>query len=172
MQIAIDGYNFIKQTPEFRRLEQIDLQKAREGLIDLLAQYKRLKGYPITVVFDGTQAGRVAGDHGPSKGVKVVFSKPGEKADDVLKRMAAEAKGGILIVTSDQEVASFADKKGAATISVGDFGTKVEMARFYSAEGGEGENSYGRSAIAPRKKGPSKRLSKSKRRALAAAKKL
>jgi predicted RNA-binding protein with PIN domain len=172
MQIAIDGYNFIKQTPEFRRLEQIDLQKAREGFIDLLAQYKRLKGYPITVVFDGIQQGRLAGHRESTKGIKVVFSKPGEKADDVLKRMAAETKGGILIVTSDREVASFAEKKGAATISVDDFGMKIEMARFYSTKGGEGENAYGRSLIAPDKKGPSKRLSKSKRRALAAAKKL
>ena len=33
MLLAIDGYNFIKQFPELRRLEQIELQKAREGLI-------------------------------------------------------------------------------------------------------------------------------------------
>lgn len=172
MQIAIDGYNFIKQTDEFRRLEQIELQKAREGLIDRLVQYKRMKGYPITVVFDGAQAGRLAGHREHSKGIRIVFSKPGEKADDVLKRMATEARGGILIVTSDREVASFAEKKGAAIISVADFGEKIEMARFYFTKGGEGEDSYAGSAIAPVKKGPSRRLPKSRRKALAAAKKL
>lgn len=172
MQIAIDGYNFIKQTDEFRRLEQIELQKGREGLIDRLVQYKRMKGYPITVVFDGAQAGRLAGHREHSKGIRIVFSKPGEKADDVLKRMATEARGGILIVTSDREVASFAEKKGAAIISVADFGEKIEMARFYFTKGGEGEDSYAGSAIAPVKKGPSRRLPKSRRKALAAAKKL
>ena len=61
MFIAIDGYNFIKQAPGLRRLEQIELQRAREGLIDQLAQYKRLKGHSIIVVFDGWQAGSLAG---------------------------------------------------------------------------------------------------------------
>jgi len=111
MFIALDGYNFIKQSPELRRLEQIELQKAREALIDQLAQYKRLKGHPITVVFDGWQQGGMAGHPERSKGIGVIFSKAGEKADDVLKRLAAEKKGGILIVTSDQEVASFAEER-------------------------------------------------------------
>lgn len=172
MRIAIDGYNFIKQIEEFRKLEQIELQKAREGLIDRLVQYKRMKGYPITVVFDGAQEGRLAGHREHSKGIQVVFSRPGQKADDVLKGMASEARGGILIVTGDREVASFAEKKGAVVVSVADFGMKLEMARFYSTKGGEEEDSYGRSAIAPTKKGPSRRLPKSRRKALAAAKKL
>ena len=172
MQIAIDGYNFIKQTAEFRRLEQIELQKAREGLIDRLVQYKRMKGYPITVVFDGAQEGRLAGHREHSKGIQIVFSRPGQKADDVLKRMATEARGGIIIVTSDREVASFAEKKGAVVISVADFGVKIEMARLYSTKGEEGEDSFRGSAIAPTKKGPSRRLPKSRRKALAAAKKL
>jgi predicted RNA-binding protein with PIN domain len=107
-----------------------------------------------------------------SKGIRVVFSRPGEKADDVLKRMAAEDRGGILIVTSDRDVASFAEKKGAAVVSVDEFGMKLEMTRFYSTKGGEGEDPLRRSAIAPDKKGPSRRLPKSRRKALAAAKKL
>ena len=172
MLIVLDGYNFIKQSQELRRLEQVELQKARGGLIDQLAQYKRLKGHSITVVFDGWQQGRLAGQRERSKGIEVIFSKVGEKADDVLKRLAAEKKGGILIVTSDQEVASFAEKKGSNVISAADFGEKMDMARFYDLKGGGAEEILPDRPIAPDKRGPSRRLSKSKRKGIAAAKKL
>jgi predicted RNA-binding protein with PIN domain len=172
MIIVLDGYNFIKQSPELRRLEQIELQKAREALIDQLTQYKRLKGHPINVVFDGWQQGRMAGHPERSKGIGVIFSKAGEKADDVLKRLAADKKGGILIVTSDQEVASFAEKKGAHVVSAADFANKMEMAQFYALKGSREEDASANRPVAPEKKGPSRRLSKSRRRVLTSAKKL
>ena len=93
MLIAIDGYNFIKQSPELRKLEQIELQKAREGLIEDLARYKRVKGHSILVVLlDGGQQGG-GGKRRKLQGIQVVFSRPGEKADDVLQRLAAEKEG-------------------------------------------------------------------------------
>lgn len=172
MFIAIDGYNFIKQSPELRKLEQIELQKAREGLIEQLARYKRLKGHSITVVFDGWQEGSLAGHRERSRGIEVIFSKPGEKADDVLKRLSAEKREGITVVTSDRDVALFAEKKGATAIPVSDFAEKMEMARFYALKGSEREAPSPIRSIAPTKKGPSHRLAKSQRKAAAAAKKL
>jgi uncharacterized protein len=172
MFIAVDGYNLIKQSPDLRKLEQVELQKAREGLIERLARYKRVKGHSITVVFDGWQEGRLAGHRERSRGIEVVFSKVGEKADDVLKRLAAEKKGGALVVTSDRDVAFFAEKKGAGVIGVSDFEDKMEMARFYDLKGGGEEEVSPDRPVAPDKKGPSRRLSKSRRRGVEAAKKL
>jgi hypothetical protein len=170
MLLAIDGYNFIKQSPELRRLEQIELQKAREGLIERLAHYKRMKGHAITVVFDGGPQGTGHREH--SRGIDVIFSKPGEKADDVLKRLAAEKGGGLTVVTSDRDVALFAEKKGAIAIPVSDFAGRMEMARFYELKGGEDEPISADRSVAPSKKGPSRRLSKSQRKTTAAIKKL
>jgi predicted RNA-binding protein with PIN domain len=172
MFIAVDGYNIIKQSPDLRKLEQVELQKAREGLIERLARYKRVKGHSIMVVFDGWQEGRLAGHRERSRGIEVVFSKVGEKADDVLKRLAAEKKGGALVVTSDRDVASFAEKKGAGVISASDFEEKMEMAQFYDLKGGAEEEASRDRSVAPDKKGPSRRLSKSRRRRVEAAKKL
>jgi predicted RNA-binding protein with PIN domain len=172
MLVAIDGYNFIKQSPELRRLERIELQKARAGLIESLVQYKRIKGHSITVVFDGWQEGRLAGHRERSGGIEVVFSRRGEKADDVLKRLAAEKRNGILLVTSDREIAEFAEKKGARVVPVSDFAEKMEMARFYALKGTGGEERYPDRFLAPAKKGPSRRLPKSRRKTVAAAKKL
>ena len=172
MLVAIDGYNFIKQSPELRRLEQIALQKAREGLIERLAQYKRMKSHAITVVFDGGPQGIGTGHRDRSRGIEIIFSRAGEKADDVLKRLAAEKGKGITVVTSDRDIALFAEKKGAVAISVSDFAARMEMARFYELKGSENEPISADRSVAPSKKGPSRRLSKSQRKATAAMKKL
>jgi predicted RNA-binding protein with PIN domain len=172
MLIAIDGYNFIKQSPKLRKLEQVELQKAREGLIERLAHYKRLKGHPITVVFDGGLQGTSTGHRELSRGIEVIFSKPGEKADDVLKRLSAEKGGGVTVVTSDRDVTLFAAKKGAITIPVSDFAEKMEMAQFYALKGSKNEALSAHRSISSTKKGPSRRLSKSQRKAMAAIKRL
>jgi uncharacterized protein len=172
MLLAIDGYNFIRQTPNLRHLEEIELQKAREGLIEQLAQYKKIKGHSIIVVFDGWQARTSAGLRERSRGIEIIFSKAGEKADDVLKRLAAEKRDGITIVTSDNDVAFFAEKKGAAVISAAEFEDKIEMARYLDAKGGAEESDSFRIFSDTIKKGPSRRLSKLQRKAIAKSKKL
>jgi uncharacterized protein len=172
MLIAIDGYNFIKQSPELRKFEQVELQKARGELIERLARYKQVKEHSITVVFDGAQEGKGAGHREKSRGIEVIFSRPGEKADDVLKKMAAEKRDGILLVTSDRDIASFAAKKGAKVLPAREFGEKMEMAQFYALKGSESEDKSPDRSIAPDKKGPSRRLSKSQRKMTVAAKKL
>lgn len=171
MHIAVDGYNFIKQSRPLRELEKFDFQKAREELIAQLAAYKRFKGHEITVVFDGTQDIYKGFYTGREKGIEIIFSRGGEKADDVLKRMAAEKKKGILIVTSDREIAHFAAKKGAASISVEEFNTRIEMAQLYSFKGEE-EKDFRPRPLAPLKKGPAHKLPKSKRRTKLYLKKL
>jgi predicted RNA-binding protein with PIN domain len=172
MLIAIDGYNFIKQSPTLRRLEQVELQKAREGLIEQLRNYKRLKGHSFIVVFDGRQERSWAEHRGRSGGIDVIFSRPGEKADEVLKRLASEKREGITVVTSDRDVASFAEKKGAIAVSAADWAEKMDMARFYAVKGAKEDLSAGIRPVAPQKKGPAHRLPKTKRKAAATFKRL
>jgi uncharacterized protein len=172
MLLAIDGYNYIKQNPNLRKLEEIELQKAREGLIGQLAQYKKIKGHSIIVVFDGWQAGTSAGRRERSRGIEILFSKAGEKADDILKHLAAEKRDGIAIVTSDNDVAFYAAKKGAAVISATEFEDKMEMARYLDVKGGAEESDSFRCFSDTMKKGPSRRLPKSQRKTIAKAKKL
>lgn len=172
MFLAIDGYNFLKQSRDLRKLEHIELQKAREALIERLARYRQMKGHSITVVFDGEQERHLAGQRQRWRGIDVIFSKPGEKADDILKRLSAEKRGGITVVTSDREVALFSKKKGAIVIPVFDFAERMEMAQFHALKGSEKETIDPDRSIAPTKKGPAHRLSKSQRQAAAAAKRL
>ena len=102
----------------------------------------------------------------------MIFSKPGDKADDVLKRLASEKREGIMLVTSDRDVALFAEKKGATVIPVSDFAAAMEMAGYYGLKGSQEEPVLRNRSVAPVKKGPPRRLPKSKRKESAAMKKL
>ena len=41
-------------------------------------------------------------------GVAIIYSRLGEKADEVIKRLVAAGSEEILVVTSDREIATFA----------------------------------------------------------------
>jgi uncharacterized protein len=164
MHIVIDGYNLIRQSPHFSSLEHQDLQTGREALVDALAAYKKVKHFPITVVFDGRDApaGMVRRDH--RKGIELRYSQPGELADAVIKRMAAKQREKLLVVSSDNEIAAYAAAQGAATISAPDFEMRLTLARMIDIKGAEEGNAPGRSRSTTKKTGPSRRLPKQQRR--------
>jgi uncharacterized protein len=163
LHIAIDGYNLIRQSRHFSTLDQQDLQRGREALVDSLAAYKKIKRYAITVVFDGASApaGMVRRDR--IKGIELRYSRPGELADAVIKRMAAREKQHLLVVSSDNEIVSYAQTMGSAVISATEFERRLDMARYMDQEGGEATDGEGWRPTT-KKKGPSRRLPKKRRR--------
>ena len=163
IHIIIDGYNLIRQSSSLSMLDQQDIQLARESLIDLLAAYKKMKRHPITVVFDGTSAPQFSPNHDQQKGIKIIFSRTGESADEVIKRMARKEREKALVVSSDRDVVDSAASQGAATISSSRFESKLAMSGDAYAFGA-GRDEYEGWQPSTKKKGPSKRLSKKQRR--------
>lgn len=84
MDIIIDGYNLIGGD---RGLHGI-LEPMRNRLIQQLATHKARKDFGIILVFDGWRAGGVDEGEEKSDGIKIVYSRLGEKADSVLVRIA------------------------------------------------------------------------------------
>ena len=171
IHIIIDGYNLIRQSPDLARIDRDDLQAGREALIDLLAAYKKIKAHKLTVVFDGTGAPGFSPGRDRVKGIAVVFSRQGETADSVIKKMAAREKEGALVVSSDRDVTSFAQSRGAAIIDSLSFEQKLMLAGYLEAKGLDEEPDSGWKPTT-RKKGPRRRLSKKARRSRAKIKKL
>jgi predicted RNA-binding protein with PIN domain len=121
VRIVIDGYNLIRQSPTLSRIERQDLEAGRAELVRRLAAYRKRKGHQILVVFDGTR-GRGSGPGAERvQGVSVSFSRPGETADQVIKRLAVSGGNGLVVVTSDRELARFAERQGATAIGAEDF---------------------------------------------------
>jgi uncharacterized protein len=163
VHIIIDGYNLIRQSNSFSDIDRQDIQLGREALLDTLVSYRRIKRHKITVVFDGTNAPTFSQPENRVKGIKVKFSRSGELADSVIKRMVSREREKALVVSSDRDVVNFSASKGAATIPSSDFEQKIAMTIYMDKKGVESEDDGGW-VPTTKKKGPSKRLSKRKRR--------
>jgi uncharacterized protein len=168
MHLLIDGYNLLFLKKSFNSLSALELELARNRLIESLSVYRHRKPCAITVVFDGWQGGWTTERTELRRGIEVVFSKLGEKADEVIKRRLRERGAGLALVSSDRELMKFADRFSASAISSDRFMEKVESEPFHS-ESGKDE---GEEEITGKRKGPSRRLSKKEKRARAALKKL
>ena len=163
IHIIIDGYNLIRQSNRLSVIDRRDIQSGREALLDTLAEYRKIKKHKITVVFDGTNAPSFSRRVEKVNGVKILFSRKGELADTVIKRMAATEREKALIVSSDLDIVNYAESQGAATISSPKFEGKVTMAVYIDTNGSVMEDKGGW-VPTTRKKGPKRRLSKKKRR--------
>lgn len=177
MHIIVDGYNLIRQSDVLRGHERQSLEAGRKALIRGLAQYKRLRGHRITVVFDGWEGGSPLEERDLAGGVAIIYSRLGEKADEVIKRLVAAGSEEILVVTSDREIATFAARRGKGTIASPEFAARLDRIAAgplsdADAPGEAQEEEDDDRRAAAKKKGPARRLSKQKRTALARIRKL
>ncbi len=168
MHLIIDGYNLLHVSRSLNRLNSIQLQWERDRLIDQLSTYQKLKPCRITVVFDGWQGGWNTEKGERKKGIELIYSKLGEKADEVIKRLAKEKGSGAIVITSDREVTKFAERMAVAVIPSEQFREKLEVPTDRFEESFEEEEEE----IGIKKKGLSRRPSKKVKRARAALKKL
>jgi uncharacterized protein len=169
MHLIIDGYNLLLVNRSLVQLNGIQLQWERDRLIHQLSTYQKLKPYAITVVFDGWQGGWNTEKRERKKGIDLVFSKLGEKADEVIKRLVKEKGSGIIVITSDRDISRFAERMAVSVISSEQFREKLEAPSNKFEEVLEGEEEEDKGI---KKKGLSKRLSKKEKRSRAALKKL
>lgn len=107
--IIIDGYNLIG-------IHHKDLEAQRVKLIDRLIDYTKRKGHDITVVFDGWKDGGGSEGHSVRAGVRIIYSKLGEKADSVIKRIVSSDKREWIVVSSDRDIADHAWSTGSVPI--------------------------------------------------------
>ena len=80
----------------------MELQAGREALLELLAQYRSRSHHRITVVFDGWQHGDLKESRDRHQGMLIIYSRRGERADEVIKRLLHQERERALVVTSDQ----------------------------------------------------------------------
>ena len=159
MHIIVDGYNYIGRYSGLIG----DIEEKREALINLLCEYRALKKHDITVVFDGWQNGMPVESSEVKRGVRIIFSRLGEKADEVIKRLSVKGQN-IIVVSSDREVSSYAVNRGAVALSCSEFEKKLTEPAYYKQnDKNEKEDDY-ISFASTKKKGNPRRLSKEERR--------
>lgn len=160
VHILIDGYNLIA------KMEGIsgNLEAQRERFIRTLSQYKAHKNHEITVIFDGEKGGCITENHERLMGINISFSRLGEKADDIIKKMVKEHEEDYTVITSDKEVASFAEGCGHTAIPSEEFIPKLRYENRTEPVILKDEEETGYSTFTTRKKGNPRKLSKTARR--------
>jgi hypothetical protein len=178
MHIIIDGYNLIRQSDALRRHERLSLEAGRNALAKSVSHYRKQKGHKVTIVFDGWQGGPVEEERDKLSGIDIIYSRKGEKADEVIKRMVQERAEEVVVVTSDRDIADYVSRRGGTAISSQEFDGL--MGRAKNAMTGNARHEEERldkededaTTARAKKKGPSRRLSRRKKSAMEKMRKL
>jgi predicted RNA-binding protein with PIN domain len=111
--LVVDGYNVTKTG-----YPSLPLEKQRLRLLGGLAVLAAQSGAEITCVFDGADLDMPV-LLAPPRGVRVLFSKAGETADELIRRLVrAEPPGRqIVVVSADREIADGVAKVGARPVA-------------------------------------------------------
>jgi predicted RNA-binding protein with PIN domain len=160
LHLIIDGYNLLA-TGNSRHSEM-----AREALLRDLAAYRHRKGHVLTVVFDGWQQGQPVESRESRAGVQVIYSKRGERADQVIQRLAREYGADCAVVSSDHEIINAAKAHGAFVIEAQEFANKLQSSTNWPRTIAHKELDTGEDLVArrgPEKKGNPRKLPKAER---------
>jgi predicted RNA-binding protein with PIN domain len=110
----IDGNNLIGHT---KSISYKDPQ-ARQQVLDRIAKFLESKHRKATVIFDGT-----AESLRKTRWMQLVFSGPGQTADDLIRRQveAARSRKGLCVVSSDNGVYGYARSCGVEALKCHEF---------------------------------------------------
>jgi len=126
MHLIIDGYNLLAVMGGGGRA-LLPSERARESLLLELAAYRQRKGHAITVVFDGWQQGQPIEGREHRAGIQVIYSKRGERADQVIQRLARDNGADCAVVSSDHEIVNHAKAHGAFVMGAQEFSDKIRL---------------------------------------------
>jgi predicted RNA-binding protein with PIN domain len=103
VRILIDGYSLLHRWPELAAGKARYSAAARDELIGRLRLYQDAVGTPITIFFDGNSGPSGTGAASSHAEVEVLYSKPGQTADQMIERAAHRFApyGEVLAVTDD-----------------------------------------------------------------------
>ena len=123
--MILDAYNVIGALDRYRRAE--DLDAARELLVNDALKAAGWTGRPLIVVFDahrGPEPERVEMRAGGA--VRVIYSAPGESADDVIERLLSRLEDSATVYTADFALQRTALARGSTRATPSEFANLLD----------------------------------------------
>lgn len=101
--LLVDGYNIIFAWEELKEMSKLNLESARDMLVDILRNYQGYTGKRIVVIFDAYKQPGNIGHRESWNDLEVVFTKENETADQYIEKFVLEnvKKFRITVATSD-----------------------------------------------------------------------
>lgn len=129
MYLYIDGYNIINAWDELKKLSKLNLELARERLIEICSEYQAYSGTYVIIVFDAhLQRGHKEMVE-EKLGVKVVFTKERQTADQYIEQEIDKYgnKRKITVATSDFLEQQLVMGRGARRISARELELQIKL---------------------------------------------
>lgn len=129
--LLVDGYNIIFAWPELAELAKMNIDSARDALIDICCDYQGSKGYTLILVYD---AYKVKGNQGSVQkfnNIYVVYTREAETADAYIEKTVHQMskKYDIIVATSDGLEQMIIYGEGAMRMSAREFKNEVDYER-------------------------------------------
>lgn len=129
--LIVDGYNIIGAWPQLQQLRDINLEEARDRLIDILAEYQAFSGVKTYLVFDAYLVPGLGKEYRQRK-LRVLYTKEKETADELIERLVTDLiarRRQIYVATSDMIEQHVIFGKGALRLSASELQTRVRQTR-------------------------------------------
>jgi predicted RNA-binding protein with PIN domain len=101
--LIVDGYNIIFAWKDLNELSRVNIDSARDKLLDILSDYQGYKGCPVMVVFDAYKRKDHPGAKSRYHNLDVVYTKTDETADAYIERTVHQIGGKyrVTVATND-----------------------------------------------------------------------
>jgi len=119
--IIIDGYNLLWQADTLRSATLKNFEEARGLLIQTLAETPHLAGKKIFLIFDAWRTEAPAPTEERRKNIHIIYTRRGQRADEIIKDYAKRYGSGAVIVSSDKDVRRVAEKNRCGVLYSGEF---------------------------------------------------
>ena len=127
--LLVDGYNIIFAWPELSELAKVNIDSARDALIDICCNYQGSKGYTLILVYDAYKVKGNVGSVQKINNIHVVYTKEAETADQYIEKTVHQMskKCDIIVATSDRLEQMIIYGEGAMRMSAREFKLEVEQ---------------------------------------------
>lgn len=133
--IIIDGYNLTGTAHD-------NLDTVRNDLIRRLQHYSTIKDHDITLVFDGWKNGQPNETRTMLANITVIYTRLGDTADTVIKKMISSSSTPWIVISSDREIYDYAERKDHTAVSSGEFEHKLNSALGHSQDSSSPDNRH------------------------------
>lgn len=116
--IIIDGYNILNAWEKYQKFLKMSLENARIELISDMAEFSKLEGEPLLLVFDAYKVNVIGSDE-KIKGIDVVYTHFDETADQYIEKKLDVLGKKILVTvgTDDNLIQKLASQRGGIILT-------------------------------------------------------
>ena len=127
--LLVDGYNIIFAWEDLQELAKVNIEGARNKLMDMLCNYQGYKKCTLILVFDAYKVEGNQGEVQKYHNIYVVYTKEAETADQYIEKTVHEIgrKYHVTVATSDALEQVIIMGQGAARLSARNLREEIQM---------------------------------------------